>query len=172
MITTNHACNMLHILHFKHYLFFFPPQSFQGVRAFPILRFPHMRQPVPLRIGAFFWTEISISVTCLSPRSWDEWLGPGCIFVIAVGALGRVWVWMVCCICLASNPALVVYESVLSGSASDYILLSPVLRFFFRSLLFSLLFFYIRCCSRAFSRYPVDYLPGWRNPINELRIFT
>lgn len=37
---------------------------------------------------------------------------------------------MVCYICLASNPALVAYESVLSGSAFDYILLSSYLLFF------------------------------------------
>lgn len=42
----------------------------------------------------------------------------------------------------------------------------------FFALFSSLFFFYIRCCSRAISRYPMDYLPGWRNPMNELRFFT
>lgn len=71
--------------------------------------------------------------------------------------------WMVCCICLASNPALVAYESVLSGSASDYILLSPVLLwfFFFRSLLFSLLFFIYVVAPGLFPDTPrTSYLVG------------
>lgn len=52
---------------------------------------------------------------------------------------------MLCCICLASNPALVAYayESVLSGSASDYTLLSPTLLHFFFSLSSLLTSFFI-----------------------------
>lgn len=78
---------------------------------------------------------------------------------------------MVCCICLASNPALVAYESVLSGSVSDYILLSPVLLcvcvffFFFRSLLFSLLLLYTMLLPGYF-QIPRG-LPTWLEKSNE-----
>lgn len=89
----------------------------------------------------------------LSPRSRGEGPGSGCILVISVGALGRVWVWMMCCIYLASNPALVAYEIVLLVPAYYFLFLLPL--FFFL-----LLFYYIRCYSWAISRYPVDYLVG------------
>lgn len=52
---------MLHILNFKHYLFFFPNLFRESGRS--IIRFSHMRQPFPRRIGAFSGTEIFIRVT-------------------------------------------------------------------------------------------------------------
>lgn len=162
---------MLHILHFKHYLFF--PQSFQGVRAFPILRFSHTRRLFHRALGLFFGLRFpSVSPGLLIPAQLG-WVARTGVYLCHCRWRIRAGMgWMVCCICLASNPALVAYESVLSGSASDYILLSPVLLWFFFALFSSLFFFYIRCCSRAVSRYPADFLPCWRNPINELRFFT
>lgn len=71
-------------------------------------------------MGTFFLGGLRfpfVSPGLLIPAQLGRVAKTGCIFVIADSALGRIWVWMVCCICLASNPALVAYEIVLSGSA-------------------------------------------------------
>lgn len=136
---------------FKHYLIFF--QYCQGVGAFPILRFSHMRrlfhQTWGLFLGGLRFPFVSPGL--LIPAQLGRVAKTGCIFVIADGALGRIWVWMVCCICLASNPALVAYEIVLSGSAYCRLHSSFSRSCFFFFVFFSSIFFYIRCCSRAIS---------------------
>lgn len=70
---------MLHILYFKHCLFFFS-QSFQGVWAFPILRFSHMRRLFHRALGLFFFWGLR-----------SLFLSPGSAYPRAAEMSGQDW---------------------------------------------------------------------------------